>query len=429
MNNKINKKTVAIVTLGCKVNKYESDGMLDILQQGGYEIVDSMEVADVYIINTCSVTNMAEKKSRQMLHKMKRKNEKAVIVAVGCYVNAAKEELEKDIGIDIVIGNNKKSEILTILSEYINENPVIDNYVDINTENNYEEFHLSQINDHTRAYVKIQDGCNQFCSYCIIPYVRGRVRSRSMEDIYSEIEVLVSKGIKEVVLTGIHISSYGIDFSDKISLVDLIEYISSIEQLKRIRIGSLEPRIVTEEFVKIISGNPKVCPHFHLSLQSGCNETLLRMNRKYTIEEYKNSCDILRRFYHKPAITTDIIVGFPGETQEEFATTLKWLQVLNLYEMHIFKYSVRKGTKAENMPNQVSEMIKNERSSVLLELAESNKRAYESEFVGQEIEILIEEKTMVDGEEVYTGYSDRYIKGWIKGSDELLNEIVTIIFS
>ncbi len=427
MDKNINKKTAAIVTLGCKVNKYESDGMAELLEQDGYEIIDSENNADVYIINTCSVTNMAEKKSRQMIHRMKRKNPNSIIVVAGCYVNAAKEELELDESIDIVIGNNKKKEIIDILNQYVIDNNIAGNYVDINEKQEYESFHLTKIMDHTRAYVKIQDGCNQFCSYCIIPYVRGRVRSRSVEDILAEIVALTNNGIKEIVFTGIHISSYGVDFEDKnIDLLYLINVISDIEGVKRIRLGSLEPRIITEEFVSGIYNNEKVCPHFHLSLQSGCNDTLQRMNRKYTIEEYMASCDLLRKYYDRPAITTDVIVGFPGETQEEFNVTYEALVKLNLYEMHIFKYSVRKGTVAENMPNQVPENIKNVRSDKLLELADKNKKQFEDSFIGEKLSVLIEEKVEKDGNTMYTGHSKRYIKVTKKLEETSINQILDI---
>ncbi len=427
MDKKSIKKTAAIVTLGCKVNKYESDGMAELLEKDGYEIIDSENKADVYIINTCSVTNMAEKKSRQMIHRMKRKNPESIIIVAGCYVNAAKEELELDDSIDMVIGNNKKKEIVEILKQYIIDNNIYGNYVDINEKQEYESFHLTKIMDHTRAYVKIQDGCNQFCSYCIIPYVRGRVRSRSVEDIIEEIESLTANGIKEIVFTGIHISSYGVDFENKnIDLLYLINVISDIDGVKRIRLGSLEPRIITEKFVSSICNNEKICPHFHLSLQSGCNDTLKRMNRKYTIEEYMVSCDLLRKYYDRPAITTDIIVGFPGETEEEFDTTYKSLVKLNLYEMHIFKYSVRKGTMAEKMPNQVPENIKNMRSDKLLELADKNKKQFEDSFVGESLSVLIEEKIEKDGITMYTGHSMRYIKVTKNIENVLVGDIIEV---
>lgn len=424
----MSKGRVAIVTLGCKVNKYESDAMGEILENNGYDLVDEKDVADIYIINTCSVTNMAEKKSRQMLHRMKRNNEKAIVIAVGCYVNAAKEELEKDDKIDIVVGNNKKVNILHIIEEYISKHKVEDNYSDINEEKAYETFHITNIESHTRAYVKIQDGCNQFCSYCIIPYVRGRVRSRLCEDIISEIKQLVENGIKEVVFTGIHISSYGIDFKEDMNLLKLICKVAKIPGLERIRLGSLEPRIITEEFVSTISKIDKVCPHFHLSLQSGCNATLARMNRKYTIEEYEEGCKLLRKYYDRPALTTDVIVGFPGETKEEFKDTVAHLTKLNLYEMHIFKYSVRKGTVAEKMENQVPENIKNERSEILLELSRNNKIAYEASFLGDTLSVLFEEKVMLGDKEYYTGHSKRYIKCYKESEKDICNTIENIVY-
>ena len=424
----MSKGRVAIVTLGCKVNKYESDAMGEILENNGYDLVAAQDVADIYIINTCSVTNMAEKKSRQMLHRMRRNNEKAIVIAVGCYVNAAREELEKDEKIDIVVGNNKKVNILHIIEEYTSKHKVEDNYSDINEEKDYENFHITNIESHTRAYVKIQDGCNQFCSYCIIPYVRGRVRSRLCEDIICEIEQLVKNGIKEIVFTGIHISSYGIDMEEDMNLLKLICKVAEISGLERIRLGSLEPRIITEEFVSTISKLEKVCPHFHLSLQSGCNKTLARMNRKYTIEEYEEGCKLLRKYYDRPALTTDIIVGFPGETKEEFEDTLAHLKRLNLYEMHIFKYSVRKGTVAEKLENQVPENIKNERSEVLLELSKNNKAAYEASFVGATLSVLFEERVMLGDKEYYTGHSKRYIKCYKESTEDICNTIENIVY-
>lgn len=413
-------RSVAATTLGCKVNQAETDSMLDMLSAAGADIVDFEEKADIYIINTCSVTNIADKKSRQMLHRAKKRNPGSIVIAVGCYVQSAKELLEQDPAVDVVISNNKKKDITKIIYDYINvrdnnknetsgEKESAEYFVDISKETEYEEMGGHVPVGHTRAYVKIQDGCNQFCSYCIIPYVRGRIRSRSEEAILSEVSELVDAGIKEVVLTGIHISSYGKDKDNEGALIELIDAISKIKGIKRIRLGSLEPGIITEDFVRRISANKKVCPHFHLSLQSGCDSVLKRMNRKYTREQYFEKCDMLRAAYDAPALTTDVIVGFPGETDAEFEDTVQYLTDLNLYEMHIFKYSPRKGTVAAAMKDQISPEVKNARSDVLLELAEKNKRAYEKMFEDKELEVLVEE--VVRGEDgVYLrGHTERYM--------------------
>lgn len=413
-------RSVAAMTLGCKVNQYETDSMLDMLKNAGAEIVDFDEKADIYIINTCSVTNIADKKSRQMLHRAKKRNPDGIVIAAGCYVQSAKELLEQDEAVDIVISNNKKKDITQIVIDYINvrensdspvhaDNCAVECFVDISKESEYEEMGGHAPAEHTRAYVKIQDGCNQFCTYCIIPYVRGRIRSREESAIVDEITALAASGIKEVVLTGIHISSYGKDKNYEGALIDLIDAISKIKGIKRIRLGSLEPGIITEEFAQRISANPKVCPHFHLSLQSGCNSVLKRMNRKYTCEQYLEKCDILRKVYKDPALTTDVIVGFPGESDAEFEETVKYLTQLNLYEMHIFKYSPRKGTVAAAMENQVSPDVKNARSDVLLELTAKNKKAYEAGFEGQELEVLVEEVVRKDGSVYLRGHTERYM--------------------
>ena len=386
-------KSVAAITLGCKVNQAETDSMLDMLSAAGVDIVDFEEKADIYIVNTCSVTNIADKKSRQMLHRAKKRNPESIVIAAGCYVQSAKELLEQDESVDIVISNNKKKDITDIVNDYINvrkneggDTPAggekKEYFIDISKETEYEEMGGHVPVGHTRAYVKIQDGCNQFCSYCIIPYVRGRIRSRSEEAVIAEVTELAESGIKEVVLTGIHISSYGKDKNNEGALIDLIDAISKIKGIKRIRLGSLEPGIITEDFVRRVSANKKVCPHFHLSLQSGCNTILKRMNRKYTREQYFEKCEMLREAYDAPALTTDVIVGFPGETDEEFEETVQYLTELNLYEMHIFKYSPRKGTVAAAMKDQVSPEVKNKRSDVLLELAERGKKAYEAKYEG-----------------------------------------------
>lgn len=406
---------IALLTLGCKVNQYETDAMKERLEMAGAKIVPFGEAADVYIVNTCSVTNVADKKSRQMLHRAKRKNPDAILVAAGCYVQAAQEELEKDELVDVMIGNNKKKEIVTILEAFVKTKQKESQVIDINHTNEFEEMGMSHIEGHTRAYIKVQDGCNQFCSYCIIPYTRGRVRSRSLEEIKKEIRSLVEQGYQEFVLTGIHLSSYGVDMEPSMTLLTLIEEIGGIKGVERIRLGSLEPRIITEAFIEAVKEVPAFCPHFHLSLQSACNDTLRRMNRKYTIEEYMEKCNLIRRYFDHPAITTDVIVGFPGETSEEFEQTVKNLEKINLYEMHVFKYSKRKGTRAEQMPDQVEEKIKHERSLVLLEMTKRQKREYEEALIGTQEEVLLEEEIEADGTSYYTGHTKRYVKIGVRG--------------
>ncbi|MFR3951274.1 MAG: tRNA (N(6)-L-threonylcarbamoyladenosine(37)-C(2))-methylthiotransferase MtaB [Coprococcus eutactus] len=421
-------KSVAATTLGCKVNQAETDSMLDMLSAAGADIVDFEEKADIYIVNTCSVTNIADKKSRQMLHRAKKRNPESIVIAAGCYVQSAKELLEQDESVDIVISNNKKKDITDIVNDYINvrkneggdapaDGEKKEYFVDISKETEYEEMGGHVPVGHTRAYVKIQDGCNQFCSYCIIPYVRGRIRSRSEEAVIAEVTELAESGIKEVVLTGIHISSYGKDKNNEGALIDLIDAISKIKGIKRIRLGSLEPGIITEDFVRRVSANKKVCPHFHLSLQSGCNTILKRMNRKYTREQYFEKCEMLREAYDAPALTTDVIVGFPGETDEEFEETVQYLTKLNLYEMHIFKYSPRKGTVAAAMKDQVSPEVKNKRSDVLLELAERGKKAYEAKYEGAELEVLVEEVLHREDGTYLRGHTERYMDILIKAGD------------
>lgn len=421
-------KSVAATTLGCKVNQAETDSMLDMLSAAGADIVDFEEKADIYIVNTCSVTNIADKKSRQMLHRAKKRNPESIVIAAGCYVQSAKELLEQDESVDIVISNNKKKDITDIVNDYINvrkneggdapaDGEKKEYFVDISKETEYEEMGGHVPVGHTRAYVKIQDGCNQFCSYCIIPYVRGRIRSRSEEAVIAEVTELAKSGIKEVVLTGIHISSYGKDKNNEGALIDLIDAISKIKGIKRIRLGSLEPGIITEDFVRRVSANKKVCPHFHLSLQSGCNTILKRMNRKYTREQYFEKCEMLREAYDAPALTTDVIVGFPGETDEEFEETVQYLTELNLYEMHIFKYSPRKGTVAAAMKDQVSPEVKNKRSDVLLELAERGKKAYEAKYEDAELEVLVEEVLHREDGTYLRGHTERYMDILIKAGD------------
>ena len=393
----MSKRKVAFLTLGCKVNQYETDAMEEILEKKGYEIVGFKEMADVYIINTCSVTNMADRKSRQMIHRAKKNNPDAVIVAAGCYVQAAEKEMAEKSMADILVGNNKKKDIAQILEEYfaVKEEeqsvPVISDVLDINHTKEYENMTFHKVNEHTRAYIKIQDGCNQFCSYCIIPYTRGRIRSKNPEEVIAEVKNLAAQGYKEIVLTGIHLSSYGKDLEDNITLLDVIKRIQQVEAVKRIRLGSLEPRIITEEFVRELKQCDKVCPHFHLSLQSGCDETLKRMNRKYTTEEYEAALTILRKYYEHPALTTDVIAGFVGETEEEFEKTRAYLEKINLYEMHIFKYSVREGTRAQKMSGHVPEQVKTERSDILLAMARFHKSEFEKWYIGRKEKVLLEE--------------------------------------
>ncbi|MDD6482838.1 MAG: tRNA (N(6)-L-threonylcarbamoyladenosine(37)-C(2))-methylthiotransferase MtaB [Lachnospiraceae bacterium] len=403
-------KKAALHNLGCKVNAYETEAMQQLLEEAGYEIVPFSEKADVYVINTCSVTNMADRKSRQMLHRARKMNPQAVIVAAGCYVQTKEEEAREDSAVDILIGNNQKAELVGKLEEFFEKkNEKVDAVVDINKEKqDFEELDLKQTAEHTRAFIKVQDGCNQFCSYCIIPYARGRVRSRSPEHVLEEISRLAANGYQEVVLTGIHLSSYGTDCED--TLLHLIREVHKIDGIKRIRLGSLEPRIVTEEFAEALSEMEKICPHFHLSLQSGCDATLQRMNRKYTTREYEESCNLLRKYFTHPAITTDVIVGFPGETEEEFAVTKEFLERIHFYEMHIFKYSKRQGTRAAVMENQVPEEIKTKRSAELLALAEKMSEEFRAYYAGWQEEVLFEEEEEILGNKMYVGYTKEYVK-------------------
>ena len=404
-------RTAALHNLGCKVNSYETEAMQQLLEAAGYEIVDFEDQADVYIINTCSVTNVADKKSRQMLHRAKAKNPNAVVVAAGCYVQAAGEKLLEDESIDLIIGNNKKAELIPLLEECLAGKEVADSVIDISATHEYETLHIDKQADHTRAFIKVQDGCNQFCSYCIIPYTRGRVRSRRPEDVIEEVKSLTANGYQEIVLTGIHLSSYGVDFKEEnIDFLYLIKLIHEIEGVKRIRFGSLEPRVITEEFAQELSKLDKICPHFHLSLQSGCDETLKRMNRHYSADEYYAGCEILRKYFKNPAITTDVIVGFAGETEEEFAQTKEFLKKVNFYEMHVFKYSRRAGTRADKMPNQVPEQIKGKRSAELLALEAEMSKNYRASFLGTETEVLLEEPIIIDGKKYMIGHTKEYVK-------------------
>ena len=424
---------VAFLTLGCKVNSYETEAMIRLFREQGAEICTFEDAADVYVVNTCTVTGIADRKSRQMLHRAKKKKEDALVVAVGCYAQEAGEALLEDKAVDLVIGNNQKSKVAELVAEYLeqreqeNGRAVLE---DLSGESAYEELYISDISEKTRAYIKIQDGCNQFCSYCIIPYVRGRIRSRAAEEVIREVEALTEKGYQEVVLTGIHLSSYGNENAkgntlDGKRLAELILALNALPKLRRIRLGSLEPRIVTGEFVEQLKQAEKFCPHFHLSLQSGCDETLKRMNRKYTTEEYAAACERLRAAFENPAITTDVIVGFPGETEEEFDTTYGFLERIRFAQMHIFRYSVRKGTRAEKMPNQVPEPIKALRSERLLELEKKLRTEYLTEMLGKEEEILTEDNITIDGKVYRSGYSKRYIRYVLDDKNVGENVVVT----
>lgn len=427
-------KKAALHNLGCKVNAYETEAMQHILKAAGYEIVPFTEKADVYVINTCSVTNIADRKSRQMLHKAKKNNPHAVVVAAGCYVQTKEAEAALDESIDIIIGNNKKHELVKLLEKFEaekkqeetkqNRKAQLASIADINHEKQeYEELYLERTAEHTRAFLKVQDGCNQFCSYCIIPFARGRVRSRKAEDVLGEVRRLAEHGYREVVLTGIHLSSYGADTGD--SLLHLIELVHEVEGMKRIRLGSLEPRIVTEDFVKRLSRLEKICPHFHLSLQSGCDTVLARMNRRYDTAEYEAGCQMLRKYFSHPAITTDVIVGFPGETEEEFQITKEYLERIHFYEMHIFKYSRREGTKAAAMKNQVPEPEKTRRSAILLDLEKKMSEEFRNAYLGETVTALLEEKMEFEGKTYFTGYTKEYVKVAFEAGSDLTNQFVT----
>ena len=379
------KKRLALHNLGCKVNAYEVEAMQQLLENAGYETVPFEEGADVYVINTCTVTNIADRKSRQMLHKAKKMNPDAIVVATGCYAQADTEKLKEDTAVDLILGNNQKTQIVEALEEYEKEHAKQVQVIEINHTKEYEELSISSTAEHVRAYIKVQDGCNQFCTYCIIPFARGRVRSRKIEEVLREVETLAAKGYKEVVLTGIHLSSYGVDFpkEERESLLSLIQAVSRVEGISRIRLGSLEPRIITEEFLEGIVKTGKVCPHFHLSLQSGCNKTLKNMNRRYSAQEYAEKCELIRKFYPAPALTTDVIVGFPQETEEDFEESYEFVKKIHFYETHIFKYSRRHGTKAASMDGQLTEAAKAQRSDRMLELHEIRAREYEEAMIGK----------------------------------------------
>lgn len=420
------KRKVGVLSLGCKVNSYETDAIIKLFKNANYEIVGFNEKADVYVVNTCTVTNIADRKSRQMLHRAKKNNENAIVVAMGCYVQASKEDIKKDLSVDIIIGNNKKNMVVELVEEYFKNNQKKISVLE-EISNNYEELEIENVNEKTRAYIKIQDGCNQFCTYCIIPYVRGRVRSRDKENIVREVIRLSQNGYKEIVLTGIHISSYGNDLQDNdINLLTLILELCKIQGIERIRLGSLEPRIITEDFARLLSKEEKFCPHFHLSLQSGCDETLKRMNRKYTTTEYFNKVNILRKYFKNPAITTDIIVGFPKETKEEFEQTKIFLEKIGFSSIHIFKYSVRKGTKAEKMTGQIDEQTKIKRSKELMKLEQQMKNKYQESFYNNIEKVLFEEEIEVNNIKYQIGHNERYIKIAVNTNIDLNNKILNI---
>ena len=418
-------KKAALHNLGCKVNAYETEAMQHLLEEAGYEIVPFTQKADVYVINTCSVTNMADRKSRQMLHKAKKNNPDSIVVAAGCYVQTSEKEVLNDLSVDIVIGNDRKHDLVRLLEEYSLDsvNDTVDDIPD--GQHDFEELFIDQTKEHTRAFIKVQDGCNQFCSYCIIPYARGRVRSRRFENVIAEVERLAANGFKEVVLTGIHLSSYGVDFEEATGLLELIQAVNAVKGIERIRLGSLEPKIVTEHFASELSKLDKICPHFHLSLQSGCDATLKRMNRKYTTKEYERGCELLRKYFVHPAITTDVIVGFPGETEEEFEQTKAYLEHIHFYEMHIFKYSKRKGTRAAVMPDQIDEQIKAARSEKLIALGHDMSKEFRKFYIGKNEEVLFEEKAVIGDKEYFVGYTKEYVKVAKKTDENLENQIVS----
>ena len=423
------KKKAALHNLGCKVNAYEVEAMQQLLEKAGYEIVPFEPGADVYLINTCTVTNIADRKSRQMLHKAKKMNPDAIVVATGCYVQTDEGKLDKDEAVDLILGNNQKKQIVEVLEEYERQHKKQKHVIKINQTKEYEELEISHTAEHVRAYIKVQDGCKQFCTYCIIPYARGRVRSRKISQVIEEVQTLAARGYKEVVLTGIHLSSYGLDFpeEERETLLSLIKAVHEVQGIQRIRLGSLEPRIITEEFARTISALPKMCPHFHLSLQSGCDATLERMNRRYTSTEYAEKCTLLRKYFDNPALTTDVIVGFPMETEEEFRMSRDFVDSIHFYETHIFKYSRRHGTKAAAMDGQLTESQKAIRSDEMLALNEKHSREYEEAMLGRELEILLEEEIEMNGEQWYLGHSKEYIKAVLKKQPQYgINDIVRV---
>ena len=423
-------KKVAFHTLGCKVNIYETEAMQELMQKAGYSIVDFDDKADIYVVNTCSVTNMADRKSRQMLHKAKKDNPDAVIVAVGCYVQAAAKSIKQDEKIDIIIGNNMKNKIADIINDYYeHQDPDTvdisgDFVLDISKIKEYEEFRVLKHKEHTRAFIKIQDGCNQFCSYCIIPYTRGRVRSRSIEEIEKEVRDLVNAGYKEVILTGIHISSYGLDFEEKIQLIELVEKVAKVAGVERLRISSLEPRIITEEFVERLAKLDNFCPHFHLSLQSGSDNTLKAMSRRYDASEFKEGVRLIRKYFDMPALTTDIIAGFPGETEDDFRESLEYIRDIGFFELHVFPYSKREGTKAALMKETLSNKDKTRRVNLLLSMQEPIRRKFLEEKIGKEVEVLIESEFEHEDKRYVLGHSKEYIKVALPYIEKARNMII-----
>ena len=418
-----NNKIVSFITLGCKVNQYETNAMAQKFKEKGYKVIEGETKADIYVINTCTVTNMSDRKSRQMLRRMKDINKNAIIVACGCYVQVSKEEVEQMEEIDLVLGNNEKKNIVEYVEKYIEENKKEENMEDVMQQREFVDFGDVTYTEKTRAVIKVQDGCDRFCSYCIIPYARGRVRSRKPQSVISEIEKIAKQGIQEVVVTGIHVASYGKDFNNDYKLIDLLEEINKIEGIKRIRLGSIEPLLITEEFVERLKKLEKICHHFHLSLQSGCDETLKRMNRRYTIEEFKEIVNRLRKNYEDVILTTDIIVGFPGETEEEFNKTYEFLKDIKFYKMHVFKYSPRKGTKAANMPKQIDGKQKEIRSKKLIELSDFNEKTYNDAYINKEVEVLFEEEK----EGMYKGHTENYILVYYKSEENLENKMKKVI--
>ncbi len=417
-------KKAALHNLGCKVNAYELEAMEQILEKSGYEIVPFEPGADVYIINTCTVTNIADRKSRQMLHRARKMNPAAVVAAVGCYAQVRGRELEQDPMIDLVVGNSRKAELPELLEKYREQKKSV--LTDISREKIYEPLSIEKTEEHTRAFLKVQDGCNQFCSYCIIPYARGRVRSRRPEDVLEEVRKLASSGCREIVLSGIHLSSYGTDLEGDTGLLDLIRLLHPVEGIARIRLGSLEPGIITEEFAAGLASMPKVCPHFHLSLQSGCDRTLKHMNRRYTSGEYLERCGILRKYFEDPALTTDIITGFPGETEEDFRESAEFVEKVSFFETHVFPYSRREGTRAAAMDGQLPEAVKKQRSHVLLELDRRKRAEYLSRALGKETEVLLEEETELEGRRAWAGYTREYRKVVLISDQELGNTLRTV---
>ena len=406
-------KTVAFITLGCKVNQYETNAMTQKFIEKGYKIVEHHEKADIYVVNTCTVTNMSDRKSRQMLRRVKEANPKSIVVACGCYAQVSEKNIESIEEVDIIIGNNEKSEIVEKVEEFIKTNQKQIEVGNVMQQREFIDFGDITYSEKTRAAIKIQDGCDRFCTYCIIPYSRGRVRSRKPENVISEVEKIAKLGIKEVVITGIHIASYGKDFKEEYKLIDLLEELNKVEGIQRIRLGSIEPLLITEEFMERLIKLEKICHHFHLSLQSGCDETLKRMNRRYTIEQFNKIVNLLRSYYKDVILTTDIIVGFPGETEKEFEETYKFLKDIKFYKMHIFKYSPRKGTKAEAMKGQIDGKEKERRSQKLIELSNKNEEEYNQTYIGKEVEILWEEEK----ENVYKGHTKNYILAYLKENE------------